>query len=268
MEISVAKGNVMEKAVELSADQELHITIEEGAQLQLLLAGSCGHVTTEVYVGKGATLDLCDLDQNLANTTRIHNLHIRQDADSNAFVQSISLGAGNTRNTTQVDLCGEGASLSLNGIVIANHSQHIDNHTLVQHLVPHGTSNQLFKYILDDQAVGTYAGLVKVAPGAHHTHSEQTNRNLCVTREARMFAQPQLEIYNDDVRCNHGATVGQLDETALFYMQQRGIPKHEARLLLMHAFVGEVIDQVRIPTLRERLHLLVEQRFQELGAKS
>lgn len=258
MEIVVTKGSVVEKTLQLSEDQ-LHITIEEGAHLQLLLEGGDGSLTTEVVVGKGAMLDLCDLDHG--SGARIHHLHIQQEADSQAFVHSISLAAGNATHNTHVDLCGEGAQLSLNGLVVAGDEQHIDNHTLVQHQVPHTTSHQIYKYVLDQHAVGTYAGLVKVLPGAHHTVSGQTNRNLCATREARMFAQPQLEIYNDDVRCNHGSSTGQLDESALFYMQQRGISKHEARLLLMSAFVGEVVDQVRIPTLRDRLHEMIDNRF-------
>ena len=264
MEISVAKGSIVEKTLQLSADHQLYINVESGAQLILLLEGSCGQVVTEAIVGEGATLDLCDLDVNIAGTTRTHNLHVRQDANSQVYAQSISLATGNTHNTTQVDLCGEGAELHLNGLVIANQSQHIENHTLVQHMVPHTTSHQLYKYILDEKAIGTYAGLVKVLPGAHHTFSEQTNRNLCATREARMFAQPQLEIYNDDVRCNHGSSTGQLDENALFYMQQRGISIYEARLLLMAAFVGEVVEMIRISSLRDRLHEMVEKRFRSL----
>ncbi|KAB4030920.1 Fe-S cluster assembly protein SufD, partial [Bacteroides uniformis] len=106
-----------------------------------------------------------------------------------------------------------------------------------------------------------FAGLVLVRPDAQHTSSQQTNRNLCATRDAHMYTQPQLEIYADDVKCSHGATVGQLDESALFYMRQRGIPVREARLLLMFAFVNEVIDTIRLDALKDRLHLLVEKRF-------
>jgi Fe-S cluster assembly protein SufD len=109
--------------------------------------------------------------------------------------------------------------------------------------------------------VGAFAGKVLVREGSHHTDSQQTNRNLCATREARMYTQPQLEIYADDVKCSHGATVGQLDENALFYMRQRGISLKEARLLLMFAFVNEVTDFIRIDSLKERLHLLIEKRF-------
>ena len=114
---------------------------------------------------------------------------------------------------------------------------------------------------LVSKSVGAFAGLVLVRPDAQHTSSQQTNRNLCATREARMYTQPQLEIYADDVKCSHGATVGQLDENALFYMRQRGIPAREARLLLMFAFVNEVIDTIRLDALKDRLHLLVEKRF-------
>ncbi|MCR4765737.1 MAG: SufD family Fe-S cluster assembly protein [Bacteroidaceae bacterium] len=261
MEIVVAKDTKVEKSLQLIEDQQLHITIEDGAHLELVLDGISGHVVTEIFVGKGATLDLCDLDKSSPNSTRIHDLTIRQDANSHVFAHSISLASGNTTNNTHVNLCGEGAELHLNGLVVAGDSQRIENHTLVQHMVPHTSSNQIYKYVLDDKAVGTYAGLVKVLEGAHHTVSEQINRNLCATREARMFAQPQLEIYNDDVRCNHGSSTGQMDESALFYMQQRGISKREARLLLMFAFLGEVVNQVRIPTLREQLNTLVENRF-------
>jgi Fe-S cluster assembly protein SufD len=146
-------------------------------------------------------------------------------------------------------------------MAIEDKQQLVDNHTFIDHQVPECTSNELFKYVLDEQAVGAFAGKVLVREGAQHTSSQQTNRNLCATREARMYTQPQLEIYADDVKCSHGATVGQLNEEALFYMQQRGIPKQEARLLLMFAFVNEVVDQIRIEALKERLHRLVEKRF-------
>ena len=144
---------------------------------------------------------------------------------------------------------------------ISDKNQHVDNNTSIDHAVPNCTSNELFKYVLDDQSVGAFAGLVLVRPDAQHTSSQQTNRNLCATRDARMYTQPQLEIYADDVKCSHGATVGQLDENALFYMRARGIAEKEARLLLMFAFVNEVIDTIRLDALKDRLHLLVEKRF-------
>ena len=171
-----------------------------------------------------------------------------------------------TRNTTRVLLAGEQAELNLCGMAIADKNQHVDNRTVIDHAVPSCRSNELYKYVLDEQATGAFAGLVLVRPGAQHTDARQTNRNLCATRDARMYTQPQLEIYADDVKCSHGATVGQLDDQALFYMRQRGIPLHEARLLLMFAFVNEVVDTIRLDALKDRLHHLVEKRFRgELG---
>ena len=184
-----------------------------------------------------------------------------QEAGSNVLLNGMTLTNGTTRNTVQVTLAGENAEINLCGMAVADKNQHVDNHTSIDHAVPRCTSNELFKYVLDDQATGAFAGLVLVRLGAQHTSSQQTNRNLCATRDARMYTQPQLEIYADDVKCSHGATVGQLDDAALFYMQQRGIPLKEARLLLMFAFLGEVIDTIRLDALRDRLHLLVEKRF-------
>ena len=269
IEIFVPKNSSEERTLQLTEEQQLHIHVESGAKLNLVFESATVtsqsiNLSTDIIVEQGASLDFCDLDLRMEGAVRTHHLNIQQGADSKVFAQSIILSEGDNRNTTQVDLCGEGAELCLNGLVIAHQTQNVNNHTWVQHKVPHTTSHQLYKYVVDDQAVGTYAGLVKVLPGAHHTVSGQINRNLCVTREARMFAQPQLEIYNDDVRCNHGSSTGQLDESALFYMQQRGISLHEARLLLMAAFVGEVVNQIRIPTLRERLHDLVEKRLRNI----
>jgi Fe-S cluster assembly protein SufD len=173
----------------------------------------------------------------------------------------MTLYNGKTRNTTIVTLEGEGANITLNGMAIADKEQHIDNCTKIDHKSARCNSNELYKYVLDDHAVGAFYGLVLVRPGAQKTNSLETNKNLCATKDARMYTQPQLEIYADDVKCSHGSTVGQLDEQALFYMRTRGISEKEARMLLMFAFVNEVIDTIRLDTLKDRLHLLVEKRF-------
>ena len=197
---------------------------------------------------------------------RFSHLYVKQEAGSNVLMNGMTLTNGITRNTTQVTLAGEQAEINLCGMAIADKDQHVDNHTFIDHAVPNCRSNELYKYVLDERATGAFAGLVLVRPDAQHTSSQQTNRNLCATREARMYTQPQLEIYADDVKCSHGATVGQLDESALFYMRQRGISEKEARLLLMFAFVNEVIDTIRLDALRDRLHYLVEKRFRgEIG---
>ncbi|MDR0895541.1 MAG: Fe-S cluster assembly protein SufD [Prevotellaceae bacterium] len=260
--------NILRGDVDFMVNRRVLIILEEGAQVRLL---TCDHAMNEVnflatqvieaFVGRNATFDLYELEETHTSTVRISNLYVRQEADSNVLINGMTLTNGTTRNATRVTLAGEGAHLNLCGMAIADRNEHVDNQTHIDHAVPRCTSNELFKYVLDEQAVGAFTGMVLVRPGAQKTVSQQTNRNLCATREAHMYTRPQLEIYADDVKCSHGATVGQLDEHALFYMRQRGIPEREARLLLMFAFVNEVIDTIRIDALKDRLHLLVEKRF-------
>lgn len=274
----VPKGVVIEKPIQLvnilradvdfMVNRRVLIILEEGAQAKLLV---CDHAmdevnflstqVTEVFVGENASFDLYELEETHNSTVRFSNLFVHQQANSNVLLNGITLHNGTTRNTTEVVLDGRGAEVNLCGMAIADKNEQVDNNTFIDHRVSDCTSNELFKYVLDDCAVGAFAGKVLVREGAQHTNSQQTNRNLCATREARMYTQPQLEIYADDVKCSHGATVGQLDENALFYMQQRGIELKEARLLLMFAFVNEVIDHIRMDALKDRLHLLVEKRF-------
>ncbi|WP_346713749.1 Fe-S cluster assembly protein SufD [Mediterranea massiliensis] len=260
--------NILRSDVNLMVNRRVLIVLEEGAQARLLV---CDHAmdavnflatqVVEAFVGRNAVFDLYELEETHTSTVRISSLYVRQEAGSNVLLNGMTLTNGTTRNTVEVTLAGENAEINLCGMAVADKNQHVDNHTSIDHAVPRCTSNELFKYVLDDQATGAFAGLVLVRPGAQHTSSQQTNRNLCATRDARMYTQPQLEIYADDVKCSHGATVGQLDDAALFYMQQRGIPLKEARMLLMFAFLGEVIDTIRLDALRDRLHLLVEKRF-------
>lgn len=260
--------NILRGEVSSMLNRRMLIILEEGAQARLLV---CDHAmdkvnflatqVVETFVGENASFDFYELEETHTGTVRISNMYVEQKAHSNVLLNGMTLHNGTTRNTTQVTLAGEGADLNLCGMAIADKNQHVDNHTRIDHAVPNCTSNELYKYVLDEQAVGVFAGLVLVRPDAQHTNSKQTNRNLCITREARMYTQPQLEIYADDVKCSHGATVGQLDESALFYMRQRGIPVREARLLLMFAFVNEVVDTIRLDALKDRLHLLVEKRF-------
>lgn len=260
--------NILRADVDFMVNRRILIILEEGAQARLLI---CDHAmdnvnflstqVIEVFAGENSNFDLYELEETHTSTVRFNNLYVKQSANSNVLLNGMTLHNGTTRNTTEVQLVGEGAEINLCGMAIADKNQHVDNHTSIDHLVPSCSSKELFKYVLDDQSVGAFAGLVLVRPDAQHTSSQQTNRNLCVTRDARMYTQPQLEIYADDVKCSHGATVGQLDENALFYMRARGISEKEARLLLMFAFVNEVIDTIRLDALKDRLHLLVEKRF-------
>ena len=189
------------------------------------------------------------------------NVYIEQQKGSSVKHNGITLHNGTTRNKTDVMLLGEEAECELYGCVVADKQQHVDNNTLITHRAPNCKSHELYKYVLDEQAVGAFAGRVLVEHGAQKTDSQMRNQNLCTTREARMFTQPMLEIYADDVKCAHGSTVGQLNDAAIFYMQQRGISQKQARLLLEIAFINEVIDHIELQPLRDRLHYLVEKRF-------
>lgn len=260
--------NILRADINTMVNRRILVILEEGAQAKLLI---CDHAmdevnflstqVIEVFAKENSVFDLYELEETHNSTIRFSNLYVNQEANSNVLLNGMTLHNGTTRNTTEVTLAGKGAEINLCGMAIADKNELIDNYTFIDHKVSDCTSNELFKYVLDDSAIGAFSGKVLVREGAQHTSSQQTNRNICATRDARMYTQPQLEIYADDVKCSHGATVGQLDENALFYMQQRGISLKEARLLLMFAFVNEVIDNIRMDALKDRLHLLVEKRF-------
>lgn len=276
--IYVPKGTVVDRAiqvinilrsdVDLMVNRRVLIIVEDRAEIKLLF---CDHAADdrrflatqviEAYVGENAGLDLYCLEETHAKNVRVSNVFISQQANSRVNHNVITLHNGTTRNRTDLAFEGEGAECNLAGCVIADKDQHVDNNTLIDHKVGHCTSNELYKYVLDENAVGAFAGKVLVRHGAQHTTSQETNQNLCTTKTARMFTQPMLEIYADDVKCAHGNTVGQLNDAALFYMQQRGISKKEAKLLLEFAFINEVIDHMKLEPLRDRLHYLVEKRF-------
>ena len=260
--------NILRSDVDLMVNRRVLIVVEEGAEVKLLF---CDHAADnrnflatqviEAYVGRNASLDLYCLEETHAKNVRVSNLYIDQQADSRLNHNVITLHNGVTRNRVDLSLSGEGAECVLNGCVIADKEQHVDNNTVIDHKVEHCTSSQLYKYVLDEKATGAFAGRVLVRHGAQKTSSEMRNQNICATREARMFTQPMLEIYADDVKCSHGSTVGQLNDAAMFYMRQRGISEKEAKLLLEFAFVNEVIDTIKLEPLRDRLHHLVEKRF-------
>ena len=252
----------------LMVNRRVLIVLEEGAEVKLLF---CDHAADdrhflatqviEAFVGENAQLDLYCLEETHAKNVRVSNVYIDQQRDSRVTHNVITLHNGVTRNKLDLTLSGEGAECQCCGCVIADKQQHVDNNTLITHRATHCTSNELYKYVLDDKATGAFAGRVLVEHGAQKTTSQMTNQNLTATKEARMYTQPMLEIYADDVKCAHGSTVGQLNDAALFYMRQRGISLEEAKLLLQNAFINEVIDKMQLEPLRDRLHYLIEKRF-------
>ena len=215
----------------------------------------------EVYCHDNARLDLYEIEDTTPLCSRFSNVYIHEGRDCSVKHNSITLFNGQTRNLCDVYLRGENSEVTLNGCAIGSGSQHIDNNTLIRHEVPHCTSNELYKYVVDGQSVGAFAGKILVEKDAQKTTSQETNANLCASSDARMYTQPMLEIYADDVKCAHGSTVGVMDETVLFYMRQRGIPEAEARSLLKNAFMGQVIDQIKYEPLRQKLYVKVEKRF-------
>jgi Fe-S cluster assembly protein SufD len=215
----------------------------------------------EVFVGEGAHFDYYDLEESTESTARFASLFVKQESFSNVLVNGITLNNGLTRNNYYIELNGEYAESTLCGMSILDKEQQVDTYTHITHAVPNCTSNELFKNVLNDHSTGVFSGRILVKEGAQKTLAYQTNRNLCVTREARMYGKPQLEIYADDVKCSHGMTTGQLDENALFYLRSRGIPKDEALTMLSIAFTADVLDNVRLDGLKDRLHSLIEKRL-------
>jgi Fe-S cluster assembly protein SufD len=260
--------NIMRSDVDFMANSHNLVIVEKGAKAQLLV---CDHTmddirfisnrVTEVFVDENASYEHYKLENTHTRTTNLSTLLIEQKESSSALANVITLHNGITRNTIEIDVNGEHCETLLCGMVIGDKKQQVDNFTSVIHSKPNCHSTELFKYVLDDVAKGGFTGKLYVARDAQKTQAYQTNKNILLNRTAKMRTKPQLEIYADDVKCSHGATIGQLDESALFYMRQRGIPEKEARLLLMFAFTADVIENIRIDALQDRIKMLVEKRL-------
>ncbi|MCB2220306.1 MAG: Fe-S cluster assembly protein SufD [Bacteroidetes bacterium] len=222
---------------------------------------SLTNTVTEVYMDEGANLKHYKL-QNLNNeTSLINSAFFHQEKDSNLATFAISLNGGMIRNDIHVRLNGQQSHADIMGLYLMDKEQHVDNQVHVDHAVPNCTSNELFKGILDDHATAVFNGHILVRKDAQKTNAYQTNRNILLNDKATINTKPFLEIYADDVKCSHGATVGQIDEDALFYIKSRGISEYNARLLLMYAFAAEVINEISIAPLKDRIDDLVKKRL-------
>ena len=261
--------NIFNAALDMMVQRRLLIVVGKNAAIKLL---ACDHTQSpdyrylnnqvvEIVAMQGATLDYYDMEESTPKTSRVSSIYVEQHEGSNVLIDGVTLTNGFTRNNYHVEVNGEHAETHLLGMTIASGEQHVDSHTFISHNAPRCHSNEMFKYVLNDNAVGAFAGKILVQPGCPRVEAYQGNRNLCGAPTAKMYTKPQLEIYTDDVMCSHGSAVGQLDEEALFYMRTRGIGIDEARRLLMQAFVADVIDGVRLDALKDRLHYLVEKRF-------
>jgi Fe-S cluster assembly protein SufD len=263
--------NMLQGAVPMMAVRRLLIVLEEDAEACLLC---CDHTqnselkflnlqTVEIHCGPRARFDMYELEESSRLTSRLSSLYLDIDRGANVLLDGITLYNGVTRNEYHARFLDRDAELQILGMGIEDADRRLDNYSLVRHDCPHCSSNQLFKYVVDDRAVGAFTGRVYVAPGAVKTEALQANRNLVASPQARMFSKPQLEIYADDVKCSHGTAIGQLDPMQIFYMRTRGLSEAVAKTLLRQAFMADVIAPVRLERLRDRLRHLVDLRLSD-----
>ncbi|WP_160217630.1 MULTISPECIES: Fe-S cluster assembly protein SufD [Porphyromonas] len=244
------------------------VIVEDKAKASLLIcdhsvadSSSVNNTLLEVYVGNSASFTLYDMEETHEDHIRISNAHYHLAANATAKVCPLTLTNGKTRNNIYGYIEGEHSSFTAAGLVVLDGSKRADNYVWVNHSVPHCHSDQLFKYTMDDTAVGSFTGRIYVAKDAQKTQAYQNNRGLNLSGKATMYSKPQLEIYADDVKCSHGMTVGQIDDGAVFYMRQRGIPYWEAKMLLTIAFMADVLEYIDLEPLREKLQDVLEQRY-------
>lgn len=218
------------------------------------------NAVTEIVAGDHSVVDHYKLQEEDERSSHVATLQVQIGRDANFSTHSISLGGDLVRNDINAVLA-EGSEATVNGLYLASGSQHVDNHTAIDHARPHGTSHELYKGILGGTSAAVFNGKIIVRPGAQKTDAKQTNKNLVLSEGASIHTKPELQIHADDVRCTHGATIGQLDQEAIFYLQSRGIAKEQARDLLMHAFARDIIDRVKVGSLRARLEQILLERL-------
>ncbi len=219
------------------------------------------NAVTEMLVGADCTVDHYKLQRESDNSFHVAAMHVIQDRDSSFSSHSLSFGGSLVRNNIAVVLNGNGADCALNGLYVTKGHQHVDNHTSIDHAKPNCTSRELYKGILDDNSTGVFNGRIMVRKDAQKTNAKQTNKNLLLSKNAGINTTPQLEILADDVKCTHGATIGQLNEEELFYLRSRGIDKDSARTLLTYAFASELLGAVRIKPIQCQIDLVMLNRL-------
>jgi len=244
------------------------IVAEEGSQIavvesyvSLKESPYLTNAVTEVIAADGAVVDHCKLQRESEQATHVATLQSHLSRSARFASHSISLGGGLVRNDLNMVLDGEGIECILNGLYLTQGAQHIDNHTFIDHAKPHCASREFYKGVLSGRSHGVFNGKILVRKDAQKTDAKQTNKNLLLSEEALVDTKPQLEIYADDVRCTHGATIGQLDEDALFYLQSRGVGHEDARSLLIHAFASDLIGRIPVKPVRTGLECLLMTRL-------
>jgi Fe-S cluster assembly protein SufD len=280
--INIPKSKVVDKPIEImyfSTGSEAALLIQPR---NLVVVGENSHVqiierhqslnenpvltnsVTEIFAQKRAIVDYYKIQNDNLEANLIDNTYVSQKQETNVSVNTFSFGGNLTRNNLNFYHFGERIVSNLNGITIIGDKQHVDHYTLVKHSTPNCESHQDYKGIFSDRSTGVFNGKIYVEQEAQKTNAFQKSNNILLSDKATINAKPQLEIFADDVKCSHGCTIGQLDETALFYMQQRGIPKKEAKALLMYAFSNAVIESIKIPELKQRITKIIATK---LGVK-
>ena len=280
--INIPKSKVADKPIEImyfSTGNETALLVQPR---NLVIVGENSHVqiierhqslnenpvltnsVTEIFAKKRAIVDYYKIQNDTLEANLIDNTYVSQQKESHVSVHTFSFGGNLTRNNLNFYHFGERLTSTLNGITIIGEKQHVDHYTLVKHSAPNCESFQDYKGIYSGSSTGVFNGKVYVEKEAQKTNAFQKSNNILLSDKATINAKPQLEIFADDVKCSHGCTVGQLDETALFYMQQRGIPKKEAKALLMYAFSNAVIENIKIPELKQRITKIIATK---LGVK-
>ena len=277
--INIPKSKVADKPIEImyfSTGNEAALLVQPR---NLVIVGENSHVqiierhqslnenpvltnsVTEIFAKKRAIVDYYKIQNDTLEANLIDNTYVSQQKESHVSVHTFSFGGNLTRNNLNFYHFGERLTSTLNGITIIGEKQHIDHYTLVKHSAPNCESFQDYKGIYSGSSTGVFNGKVYVEKEAQKTNAFQKSNNILLSDKATINAKPQLEIFADDVKCSHGCTVGQLDETALFYMQQRGIPKKEAKALLMYAFTSEVTNSVKIPELKAKIARIIADKL-------
>ncbi|TAJ78410.1 Fe-S cluster assembly protein SufD [bacterium] len=224
------------------------------------------NAVTELVVGENAVVEHYKLQEESEEAFHIATLQVRLDRNGNCSSHSIALGGILVRNEVNAVLDGEGGECALNGFYMVSGEQHVDNHTRIDHVKPHCTSRELYKGVLDGRSKGVFNGKIYVHKAAQKSDAKQTNNNLLLSRDASIDTKPQLEIYNNDVKCTHGSTIGQLDQDSIFYLRSRGIGVEAARSLLAYAFASDVMGRIRIEPMRAHLDKLLVAKFHHDGS--
>lgn len=260
---------ILDNAMPLMAVRRLLIIAEEESEGQLLVCDHtasrdvdiCGLSVIEIYVAKNARFDLYGMEESGSHTRRLSAMYLNQEEGSEVLIEGITLNNGQTRNEYHCDFKGEHCSLKLMGLGITDEDKSLDNFSRINHNHPNCRTEELFKYILDDDSKAAFTGRIYVAPGAFKTEAYQSNRNILGSEKARMYSKPQLEIYNDDVKCSHGSATGRIDAMQLFYLRSRGLDLDEAKLLLKQAFMADIVEAIKLPLLLDRVRRLIARRI-------